>query len=142
MYQKDFILRMIEMLADLIAGILGLIKKGDFDMASQRMERAYTDFLKQDASFFNNIPKEQIVEKLLQEHHYENGHLEILTELFYAEAELMVAKNDQKGSLEFYEKALLLHTFVEKETGTFSMERQTRLSLINGRIAQIKDSNS
>ena len=30
MNQKDFILRMIEMLAKMVAGILGLIKKGEF----------------------------------------------------------------------------------------------------------------
>lgn len=142
MYQKDFLLRMIEMLAEMIAGILGLIKKGEFQQASQRLERAYTDFLKQNAPFFNSIPKEQIVEKLLKEHHYENGHLEILAELFYAEAELLFAKNEVKESIEFYEKALLLHAFVERETKSFSMERQSKVSLINSRIKQIKDNNS
>ncbi len=30
MYQKDYILRMIEMLGDLIAGIFGLIRKGEY----------------------------------------------------------------------------------------------------------------
>jgi len=142
MYQKDFILRMIEMLAEMIAGILGLIKKGEFLQASQRLDRAYIDFLKQDASFFNCIPKEQIVEKLLKEHNYENGHLEILAELFFVEAELLHAKGDPKGALEFYEKAMLLHSFVERETKSFSLERQAEISLINSRIAQIKDTNS
>jgi hypothetical protein len=33
MYQKDYILRMIEMLGEMIAGILGLIKKGEFEQA-------------------------------------------------------------------------------------------------------------
>ena len=56
MYQKDFILRMIEMLAELIAGILGLIKKGDFQKASQSLESAYQDLLKEDSTFFNKIP--------------------------------------------------------------------------------------
>lgn len=46
MYQKDFILRMIEMIADLIALILGLIKKGDLPQASQLLENAYREFLK------------------------------------------------------------------------------------------------
>ncbi len=41
MYQKDFILRMIEMLAELVAGILGLIKKGDFQKASQSIDNAF-----------------------------------------------------------------------------------------------------
>jgi hypothetical protein len=88
MYQKDYILRMIEMLGDLIAGILGLIRKGDYDHASEQLGRIYYDMLKEDASFFRTIPKEELTHKLLQEHNYSSGHLEILAELFNAEAEL------------------------------------------------------
>jgi hypothetical protein len=43
MYQKDYILRMLEMLATLIAGILGLIKKGDLQQASHALENACRD---------------------------------------------------------------------------------------------------
>ena len=60
MYQKDYILRMIEMIADLIAGILALIRKGDYQQATRAIENAFYDFLKQDAAFFNRIPKEDL----------------------------------------------------------------------------------
>ena len=36
MYQKDYILRMIEMLGDLIAGIFGLIRKGEYSKACRK----------------------------------------------------------------------------------------------------------
>ena len=39
MYQRDYILRMIEMIAELVAGILGLIKKGDLEKASDAIDR-------------------------------------------------------------------------------------------------------
>jgi len=86
MYQKDYILRMVEMIGDLIAAFLGLLKKGDLDQAEKLMERGYTELLRNDASFFLLIPKEQLTDKLLGEHHYEHYHLEILSELFFAEA--------------------------------------------------------
>lgn len=73
---------MIEMIADLIALLLGLIKKGDLPQASKLLENAYRDFLKEDASFFRNLPKEKLTNKLLTEHNYTNGHLKILSELF------------------------------------------------------------
>jgi len=111
MYQKDFILRMIEMMAELVAGILGLIRKKDFEKASQTLENAYSDFLKEDAAFFRNIRKEQLIEKLLKEHNYINGHLEILAELFYAEAELLLAQNKGYESKEFFEKASYITSF-------------------------------
>jgi hypothetical protein len=132
---------MIEMLVDLMAYILGLIKKGDFQKATQSLENAYYDFLKQDAAFFHRIPKEDLTDKLLREHHFTNGHLEILSELFYAQAELSYAQGNQIRSFQFYEKALVLLDFIEKESKTFSVEKQSRISLIKDRIAKINAEN-
>ena len=50
MYQKDYILRMIEMLGDLLAAIFGLVRKGDYNQASEKLERIYYDMLKEDAA--------------------------------------------------------------------------------------------
>ena len=85
MYQKDYILRMVEMIGDLIVAFLGLLKKGDLDQAEKLIERGYTELLRNDASFFLLIPKEQLTDKLIGVHHYEHFHLEILAELFFAE---------------------------------------------------------
>jgi len=138
MYNKDYILRMIEMLSDLIAGILGLIKKGDYHQASQSLDNAYYDFLKKDASFFQTIQKEDLTVRLLKEHNYNNGHLEILSELFYAQAELFNAQGNQPESLIYYEKSLILLDFVIKESKSFSFEKPSKLSLLQNRIDQLK----
>lgn len=138
MYQKDFILRMIEMIGELIAGILGLIKKGDFEQASLSIENAYYNFLQEDASFFRSISKEKLTKELIQEHNYTNGHLEVLSELFYAEAELLFAKGNHIESLKYYEKTLTLCEFVIQESKSFSLEKQSKISLIQGRITQLK----
>ena len=142
MYQKDYILRMVEMIAELIAGILGLIKKGDFRKASTSIDNAYFDFLKQDASLFRSIHKEKVTEKLIKEHNYTNGHLEILSELFYAEAELLYAKGNHSESIEFYEKTLILYEFVAKELKSFSFDKQSKISLIQNRITLLKNATS
>jgi hypothetical protein len=142
MYQRDYILKMIEMMGDLIAGILGLIRKGKYRQASQSLENAYTDFLKQDASLLQSIPKEDLTSKLLKEHNYTNGHLEILSELFYAQAELSYAQGKRNDSIEFYEKSLILLDFIAKESKTFSIEKQSRVSFIQEQIARLKSSAS
>ena len=142
MYQRDYLLRMIEMIADLIVGILGLIKKGEFQQASQSLDAAYYDFLKQDASLFRSIDKEKLSDELLSVHNYTNGHLEILSELFYAEAELLYAQGQQSKSIEFYEKTLVLYEFVNKESKTFSFDKELKISLIRNRIDQLKKEDS
>lgn len=137
MYQKDYILRMIEMIADLIAGILGLIKKGDLDKASATLENSYQDFLKEDASYFRKIPLSKLTDKLLQEHNYTHGHLEILAELFYAEGELAKAKLNKMKAKEFYQKSLKLYEFVIANSNAFSFEKQGKVSKIRGIIDNI-----
>jgi len=136
MFQKDYILRMIEMIGDLIAALLGLIKKGDFEQAEKMIERGYLEILRRDASFFKLIPKEQLTDKLLGDHHYTNGHLEVLSELFFAEATLNEAQNKLNNSLICYEKSLTLLEFLEKEDKTWSAKREDRIKLLHEKIAK------
>lgn len=139
MYQKDFIMRMIEMLAELVAGILSLIKKGNYTKASQSIENAYQEFLKQEARFFIKIPKDKLTHVLIQEHNYTNGHLEILSELFYLEAEVLYAQKRNEISLELYQKSLFLLDFVIDEYQTFSFKYQSKLAILQNRIAELEN---
>nr|WP_320119906.1 hypothetical protein [uncultured Marinifilum sp.] len=138
MYQKDFILRMIEMIAEVIARIIGLIKKGDSEKASQLLENAYRDFLKEDASFFRSIPKEKLKENLLSKHNYTNGHLQILADLFLAEAELQISRNQNQSGLEYFEKSLILLRFIEHESSDFSLSLIQKISNLENKIKKIE----
>ena len=137
MYQKDYILRMIEMIMKFIGEFLGLLKKGELEEASENLEKAYNTFLKEDAVFFRNIPAGELTDKLLKEHNYTNGHLEVLAELFNAEAELRYARKDRPGCLEFSEKSLILFEFIDREYKTLSMERINKMEALRNRIAEL-----
>jgi hypothetical protein len=134
MYQKDYILRMIEMLGDLIAGILGLIRKGDLNRASEEIGRIYHDILRDDSSFFMKIPAEDLTARLLSEHNYTNGHLEILAELFNAEAELEIARGNKDKCRELSRKSLILFEFIDNEQKTYSIDRIRKMAEIKRRI--------
>ena len=135
MFQKDYILRMIEMIGDLIAVIIGLLKKGDPDQAEKILERSYYEFLRKDASFFQLIPKDQLTNQLLIDHNYTNGHLAVLAELFYAEAMVNEAQNKPANCKQYYEKALVLLEFLEQEDRTWSAKREERMNLIKEKIS-------
>lgn len=138
MYQKDYILRMLEMFAEMLAGLLGLIRDGHLNQASHTLDKAYQDFLKNDASLFRKIPAEDLTETMLKEHNYTKDHLKVLCELFYAEGELQMARGDYKNSLVNLEKSLILLEFVEKESRSFSFEGSSKKSLIQERISHLK----
>ncbi len=134
MFERDYILRMIEMIGELIAGILGLIRKGKLDQAEKELNRIYGNMLREDSAFFRSLPKEKLTENLLRDHNYTNGHLEILAWLCDAEAELCLARGDNPGSLEFSEKSLILFEFIDMEEKTLYPERLKKMEAIRERI--------
>lgn len=142
MYQRDYILRMIEMLSELIAGILGLIKRGNFTQASEKLNRIYYDMLKQDAIFFKSIPKDKLTNTLLQDHNFTGGHIEILAELFDTEAELEMAQGNLPDSLEYSGKSLMLFEFIDREQKTYSQERINKINEIKKRIERLRQNNN
>ena len=136
MYQKDYILRMVEMIRDLIMGILGLIRKGDLEKAGYEIDRLYYNFLKEDSAFFTTIPAKDLTTKLLKEHNYNNGHLEMLAWLFDAEAELELARGNEILYLEFSQKELILFEFIDNEQNTYSLERAEKIEALKKRIGK------
>lgn len=138
MFQKDYILRMVEMIGDLIAAMLGLIKKGDLEQAEKLLERGYIELLRHDAAFFQAIPTDKLTGTLIEEHNYENGHLAVLSELFFAEATLNEAQHKLPYALTCYEKSLKLLEFLEDEDKTWSAKREERITLLQTKIAELQ----
>ena len=138
-FRRDYILRMIEMIGELIAGILGLIKKGKFEQAEEAIDQAYLDYLKEDAAFFRNIKSEDLTEELMQNHNYTHSHLEVLAELFYAEGELHTAKGNIKPALDCYRKSLKLHQFVIDESDTFSVAKEQKSEYLQKQINELEE---
>lgn len=134
MIQKDYILRMIEMLGDLLAAVFGLIRKGEFEKAEEALNQIYYDMLKQDAAFFRKIPESELTDHLLNEHNYTNGHLEILAELFNAEAELSLDRGDKESTLSYSRKSLILFEYIDKAYKTFSQDRIDKINTLRERL--------
>jgi len=137
MYQKDYILRMAEMVAKLIAGIMGKIINKDFSSATEELNNIYFDILNEDASYFSNIPENELTNKLLEKHNYTHDHLAILAELFNAEAELRLAQGDMSGSLEYSRKSIILFEFLDTEQNIYSQERIDKMEAIRNRIESL-----
>jgi len=139
MYEKDYILRMIEMLGVLLRAIFGMITRGNYQQAEEQLHEAYLTMLRKDASFFHRIPDDELTTTLISDHNYTHAHLEILAELFYAEAVLQYAKDQKANSRSCFHKSLLLYDFVDKTYKTFSAERIDRMAEIRNRIAEMDE---
>jgi hypothetical protein len=138
MYEKDYILRMIEMLGELLRAIFGLIVKGEYDQAGRELNEAYLTMLRKDAAFFRRIPAKELTKTLITEHNLTNSHLEVLAELLLAEASLLHARNNKDESLSCFKKSLILFEFVNKAYRTYSADRIEKIRSIRERISEIK----
>lgn len=139
MYQRDYILRMIEMMGDFIAAVLKMLQNKQFPEVSKMMENAYFDFLKEDAAFFRSIPYGELTNDLIYKHNYTHGHLEILSELFYAEAELNFCTGNYRDSLVYFEKSLVLLEYLVRESGIYSLQKEERIAAINKKVSSLKN---
>jgi hypothetical protein len=126
---------MIEMIGEFIALLMGKIKKGDLREARIHLDNAYEEFLRKDAAFFQKIPEEKLTESLLRKHNFTDGHLEILSKLFYAEGLIAEAEKDGKRACDYYTKSLLLMEFVVKESQTFSLEKESEIAGLKEKIS-------
>ena len=138
-YSRDYIVRQIEMIGQFIAAILGLLKKGEMDKAQEAIDQAYYDILKEDAALFRNIPIDRLTDELMTKHNYTHDHLEIIAELFYAEAELWKARRKNDHASHNYKKSLLLFEFIEKESGVFSIDKKSKTDLIRAELGKMKN---
>jgi hypothetical protein len=129
---------MMEMMAEMIAIFLGLLKKGDIKQAEKRLNNAYREFLKEDASFFHQLPIEQLTKQLLEQHNYTHQHLKVLSELFYAEGELSLKKGDKASTIIAFEKALVIREFTDSEAATFSFSDQERMKQLKTKLSELR----
>jgi len=138
MYQRDYILKMIEMMGKFVAAILSKISKREYSEAEELLEESYETLLKESAAKFTFIPKEKLTEQLITEYNFVDGQLEILAQLFKAEAELRFAQKEYFLSTEFFEKALILLEYIDKNSKDFSIERKTDLADIKAKLNSVK----
>ena len=129
---------MIEMMGELVAGILDLIQKKELNKATEEVDTAFYQMLDHDAGFFKSLSLKNLTEKLMQDHNYTSGHLEILSELFYVQAELFKSKNNFEESLDCYRKSLELRLFVDKQNSVFSFTGQSKISSLKENIKELE----
>jgi hypothetical protein len=141
MFQRDYILRMIEMLAQLVAGILKMIKTGELHQASQSLNSAYNLAFQHEVLRLKKIPEEILIDTLLKELHYTTGHIEMLAELFYAEAELLRAEHNLNEGISYYRKSLSLYEYIDRDYRTYSQVRQERIASVKERLGEKKSAS-
>ena len=132
MYQKDYIMRMIEAFAKMVAGIIGLIKKGDPDGAISRIKETYDIIIKINPEELYQFDDHEwytfCKERSLDE-------LEMIAELFKLEGEIRMDAGNSDEGLRMLYRSLELFKYVDGQSGTFSVVRFEKITTLEEELS-------
>jgi len=132
MYERDYIMRMIEAFAKMIAAIIGLREKGELDKARALVEEAYDSVLKVNSREIKEYDEEQWKQFCSKRSPEE---LEMLADLLMVEGEIMLDSGKSEGARELLFKALELLRLVELQSGTFSITRFDKITELEKKLS-------
>ena len=121
--ERDYLMRQLLMLFEVIQKIFRLRKKGDKEQAEKEIKYFY-ECLKIDDDI-QNLSIKKFTDLLVSKKKLTNEHLEMIAFVMKEQGEL--AKNE-KEKLNYFYKAYFLLDKVERESTSFSMDRQMKLS--------------
>jgi phosphoglycolate phosphatase-like HAD superfamily hydrolase len=132
MYERDYIMRMIEVFAKMVAAILGLREKGELDKARALVEEAYDTILKVNSGEIKAYDEEQWKQFCSQRSPEE---LEMLADLLKVEGEIMLDSGKPEGVCQLLFKALQLLKLVEAQSGSFSVTRFDKITELEQKLS-------
>ena len=121
--EKDYLMRQLLMLFDVIQKILRWRKKGEKEKAGDEIKYFYQILNIETDIRLMSI--EGLLEYLEKEKKLTNEHIEMVAFVLKEQGEL---EEDQKIKIDFLRKAWFLLDKVERESTTFSMDRQLKLA--------------
>jgi hypothetical protein len=129
MYSRDYILKLVQQLAQVLARVTGLKEKGEPDKAAAVINEAYKELLGLDRSYVAGLETSTMIPALKDQHHLTNEQLEVLAKLLYEDASIVAA---EKTGL--YKKSLTLLEYLNKEQKLYSFERESLINTIKNGI--------
>ncbi len=121
--ERDFLMRQMMQLFDVLQRILGHRAKGEKEEAEKQIRYFYT-ILKWDSDI-RKLNIEELITYVREEKKLGNDQIEVLAFVLKEQGELADREDER---LDFFRKAWFLLNEVERESAVFSMGRQMKLT--------------
>ncbi len=121
--ERDFLMRQMMMLFEVIQKIINFRKKGQHQEAEEQINYFYS-YLKLEKDI-RKMNIESLLEYLTFEKKLTNNHIEMIAFVLKEQGELV---EDTEQKLDFFRKAYFLLEKTDRESTSFSMERQMKLA--------------
>ncbi len=136
--KRDYLMQQIEqlgqVLAQLLAYLLGLRGRGSASLSLEEIRQQYDDRLNLPIDLILDTPSEKIIELLTGKVKYMDRHLEKMGDVLNETGDLYSSAGDLKSSEDLWAKALVIYEHLQQTDKSFSMERMQKISLLQERI--------
>lgn len=140
MIQKDYLMRMIEEAATVMARLFGLTTDNKFEEAILLLDNAYDSFFKFEGKLIRFTPQESLMEVLIEQEKLEIEQIEILASLLRQEAEVWIKMGKLEEGLDRLKKTILILEYLEKEQAhIYSIERKEHLAESKNRWEELQE---
>jgi len=124
MYQKDYILRLVEEFMRVAARLAGLRESGQFRQLDEEIRRVYDSVLKTDYTLVTGFDNSSL-EQYMNDHQPEEW--EMLASLLLIEGESFADRGEQNMAEDRFRKALGLFQKCEDSCKTYSIDRTEKM---------------
>ena len=144
MIERDYLMRMMQMLFDAIAKILYRNVPGvepDITEIQKSFDDLYNKFFHQSPEHYYGIGKEELLVELKNEGNSEKemfAKIQMLSELLYQDA---LIKNNFHERFALLEKSLFLLEYLDRNSRTFAWDRDQKLEEIKKAMTEVKTSD-
>ncbi len=131
MEQRDYLMRQIEQLGEVLAvmlgRLLGIKQKGDASLGLEELRQIYKSELDLDVEELIKIPKEEIVESFLKKNKLMVQHLEKIAELLQVTGENLISYDRVKDGNNILGKSLYILEYLQTTSKVYSMNRVMKI---------------
>ena len=126
MEKRDYLMQQIEqlgqVLAQLLAFLLGIKNKGEAVLSIEEVRQTYRDQLDISLELIQETPAGSIIEVLTSKVKHMDSHLDKMGDILQETADIYLRAGDEQTARELYEKTLVIFEHLQASGNSFSME--------------------
>jgi hypothetical protein len=130
--KRDYLMQQIEqmgqVLAQMLAYLLGLKGTGSASLSMDEIRQNYNDRLNLPLDLILETPADKIIQLLTEKVKFIDRHLEKMADVLSETGDLYEEAGDQDVAGDLWKKALILYAHLQDTDNAFSMERMQKIS--------------
>ena len=138
--KRDYLMQQIEqmgqVLAQMLAYLLGIKGRGSASLSLEEMRQQFDDRLNLPLDLILDTPREKIIELLTGKVKYMDRHLEKMGDVLNETGDLYLSAGHEKSAEDLWAKALQIYEHLQETDKSFSMERMQKITRLHERLNQ------